>query len=285
VRIGVVAKSYRTDFAPTLKDVLQWLRDRDCQTIVEDRILQEFKLSEVTGADREDLPDLVDVIVVFGGDGTLLSVAKQIRDREAQILGVNLGSLGFLTEVTLDELYPVLECLLEGKHSLDRRSMLKVEAPDGKGSVKTYHALNDAVVSNQGALARIICVRTFVNQEFMARFLADGIIVSTPTGSTAYSLSAGGPIVYPTLDATLITPICPHTLTNRPLVIPAEAEIRVVIESGEDVMLTVDGQEGLQLKEGDEIHCTRSPHRIELIQPGEKSFFDVLREKLKWGER
>ena len=285
MKIGIVAKSYRTDFAPNLKEILQWLRDHDCQILVEKGVVQEFGLQEVIGVERQNLPDSADVIVVFGGDGTLLSVAKMIQGRSARILGVNLGSLGFLTEVTLDDLYPALECVLKGEYSIDRRRMLRIDVPGEAGSAKTYHAFNDAVISNQGALARIICVETFVNEEFIARFLADGIIISTPTGSTAYSLSAGGPILYPTLDATLITPICPHTLTNRPLVIPAEGDIRVVIKSGQDVMLTLDGQEGLPLKEEDEVHCTRSEHQIELIQPGGKNFFDVLREKLKWGER
>ena len=285
MKIGIVAKSYRTDFAPSLKEILQWLRDHDCQIVVEKEVMQEFGLQEVTGVDRQNLPDSADVIVVFGGDGTLLSVAKMIQSRPARILGVNLGSLGFLTEVTLDELYPALESVLKGEYSVDRRRMLKIDVPGEAGSTSTYHAFNDAVISNQGALARIICVETFVNEEFIARFLADGIIISTPTGSTAYSLSAGGPILYPTLDAILITPICPHTLTNRPLVIPAEGDVRVVIKSGQDVMLTLDGQEGLPLKEEDEVHCTRSEHQIELIKPGGKSFFDVLREKLKWGER
>ena len=285
MKIGIVAKSYRTDFAPSLKEILQWLRDRDCQIVVEKEVVQEFGLQDVTGVDRQNLPDSADVIVVFGGDGTLLSVAKVIQSRPARILGVNLGSLGFLTEVTLDELYPALECVLKGEYSIDRRPMLRIDVPGKAGSASTYHAFNDAVISNQGALARIIGVETFVNEEFIARFLADGIIISTPTGSTAYSLSAGGPILYPTLDAILITPICPHTLTNRPLVIPAEGDVRVVIKSGQDVMLTLDGQEGLPLKEEDEVHCTRSEHQIELIKPGGKSFFDVLREKLKWGER
>lgn len=285
MKIGIIAKSDRPDFVSNLKEIIQWLHDRDCQVLLERRVVQEFNLQEVVGVDRQDLPDSVDVIVVFGGDGTLLSVAKMIQGRSAQILGVNLGSLGFLTEVVLDELYPALELVLKGEYSVENRQMLRIDVPVQSGPSKTYHAFNDAVISNQGALARIICVKTFVKGEFIARFLADGIILSTPTGSTAYSLSAGGPIVYPTLDATLITPICPHTLTSRPLVIPAEEDIRVVIDSGQDVVLTLDGQEGVPLREKDEIHCTRSEYQIELIRPGGKSFFNILREKLKWGER
>ena len=284
MKIGIVAKPHRPDFAAALEEVLQWLRSRDCEIIVEDSIVQTLALEEVVTATRENLADLVDVIVVFGGDGTMLSVARSIQGRAAQILGVNMGSLGFLTEITLDELYPALEQLLAGKHTIDRRSMLKIEVHDTNGSVRTYHALNDVVI-NKGAVARIISMDAFINEDFIANFLADGMIISTPTGSTAYSLSAGGPILYPTLDSVVLTPICSHTLTNRPLVIPAESSIRVVVRSGEDVMLTVDGQVGVALKEGEEIRCTRSEYQIELIQPGNKGFFDVLREKLKWGER
>ena len=283
MKIGVVTKLRRADFVPTLKAVLDWLRDRGCQIIVEDRAVDEFCLEGVTAAARNDLPKLSDVIIVFGGDGTLLSVARLIHDSKARILGVNLGSLGFLTEITLDELYPALDCLLQGKYSIDQRRMLKAEVLQDE--VTTYHALNDVVISNQGALARIIGVKAFVDQEFVANFMADGVIVSTPTGSTAYSLSAGGPVVYPTLEAILITPICPHTLTNRPLVIPANSRVRLVVESGKNLMLTVDGQKGIPLKQGDEIRCTYSEYKIELIVPRHKSFFDVLREKLKWGER
>ena len=284
VRIGVVAKLNHADFVPRLKEVLQWLHDRGCQTVVEEQAAQQFDLEGVTPANREDLPHLSDVIVVFGGDGALLSMARLIRDRKARILGVNLGSLGFLTGITLDELRPTLDCLLQGNYSIDRRRMLKAEVHDS-GSKVVYHALNDLVISNKSALARIVSVETFVGQEFVANFLADGVIISTPTGSTAYSLSAGGPVVYPTLDAILITPICPHTLTNRPLVIPSSSQVRLVIKSGEDLMLTVDGQEGIQLKQEDEIHCTGSEYEIELIRTHDKGFFDVLRAKLKWGER
>jgi NAD+ kinase len=284
VKIGIVAKPHNKDFAAILNQVVQWLQSRDCKTVVEESIVQAPPLDNVLTAPREKIPELVDVIVVFGGDGTMLSVARSIQGRNTQILGVNVGSLGFLTETTLDELYPVLERLLAGKHTTDRRSMLKIEVHHSNGTVGTYHALNDIVI-NKGTLARVISMDAFVNEDFIANFLADGMIISTPTGSTAYSLSAGGPVLYPTLDSVVMTPICSHTLTNRPLVIPAENSIRVVVKSGEDVMLTVDGQVGVALIEGEEIRCTRSEYQIDLIQHGDKSFFDVLREKFKWGER
>ena len=215
MKIGIVAKPPSTKFAATLAEVLEWLRSRGCEIIVEDSIAQTLELKEVVTAAREDLAELVDAIVVFGGDGTLLSVARSIRGRDTLILGVNMGSLGFLTEITLDELFPTLEQLLAGKQRIDRRSMLKIELHSTNGSVRTFHALNDVVI-NKGAVARIISMDAFINEDFIAHFLADGMIISTPTGSTAYSLSAGGPVLYPTLDSVVLTPICSHTLTNRP---------------------------------------------------------------------
>ena len=284
MNIGIVAKLHHAEFAASLKEVLQWLRSWGCQTVVEESVVQTFQLQEVCSANLEDIPDLADIIVVFGGDGTMLRVARSIQDRQAKILGVNLGSLGFLTEVKLDELHPTLERVLAGEYTIDRRNMLKIEVHHRNGSVETYHALNDMVIT-KGAPARIITLEAFADEDYIATFPADGMIIATPTGSTAYSLSAGGPILYPTLDSVVMTPICSHTLTNRPLVIPAESHIRVVVKSGEDVMLTVDGQIGVALQDEDEVRCTRSQYQIELIQAGHKDFFDVLREKLKWGER
>ena len=284
MKIGIIVKSYRTDFTSKLKEMLEWLRARGCEVILDREVAEKFGLKKTTAVAREEMPPLVDTIVVFGGDGTMLSVARLVSESRTPILGVNLGSLGFLTEVTLEELYPALEQLLAGKHEIECRRMLKTEVHQGAGKVSVFHALNDAVI-NKGALARIISIDAFVGEDFIANFLADGMIVSTPTGSTAYSLAAGGPIVFPSLDSILMTPICPHTFTNRPLVIPAESRVRLVLKSGVDVMVTVDGQVGLPLSEGDEIICTRSDYQIDLVRPRHKSFFAVMREKLKWGER
>lgn len=284
MKIGIVAKPHSKDVAATLNEMIEWLQSRDCEITVEESIAQDSPPDNVLTAPREKIPELADVIVVFGGDGTMLSVARSVRGQNTPILGVNVGSLGFLTETTLDELYPTLERLLEGKHTTRRRSMLKAGVHHADGTVETYHALNDVVVSKT-AVARIISMDAFVNDDFIANFPADGMIISTPTGSTAYSLSAGGPILYPSLDSLVMTPICSHTLTNRPLVIPAESSIRVVVRSGEDVMLTVDGQVGVPLREGEEIRCTQSEYQIDLIHHGDRGFFDVLREKFKWGER
>lgn len=284
MRIGVVAKPHRTEFAGKLKETLRWLDERGCEVVIEEDVVRKFGLEGATATSRESIPQQVDTLVVFGGDGTILSMARLIGNAKTPILGVNLGSLGFLTEVTLDEIFPALERLLAGKHKLESRSMLRAEVHPARGETCTYHALNDAVI-NKSALARIFSIDAFINTDFIANFLADGLIISTPTGSTAYSLAAGGPIVFPTLDSILLTPICPHTLTNRPIVIPAESKVRMILKSGEDVMLTVDGQIGLALHQGDEIICTRSEYQVELVRPGHKSFFGVLREKLKWGER
>ncbi len=284
MKIGIIAKPHRADFSSRLSEILEWLEDHDCEPVVEDSVAEGFDLESVQIARREDIPRLVQAIIVFGGDGTLLSVARSVGDSGTPILGVNLGSLGFLTEVTVDELYPAVEQILAGQHRIERRWLLKTEIVPVQGIAATYHALNDVVI-NKGAISRIISLETYIQDDFTATFLADGIIVATPTGSTAYSLSAGGPIVFPTLDSVILTPICPHTLTNRPLVVPADAKIRIVLSSGKDVMLTVDGQVGTALQEGDAIWFTRSPFSIGLIQSKERSYFDILREKLKWAER
>ena len=284
MKIGIIVKPHRTEFSPALQDTLDWLKSRGCTLLIEESLLQDFQISGYQGMSREQIPPLADAIVVFGGDGTILSVVRTIGQNRAPILGVNLGSLGFLTGVTLDELQGALECLIEGRYRIDRRQLLEAEVRHVSGQVSTHHALNDVVI-NKGALARIIRLDTFIDEDFMATFLADGMIVATPTGSTAYSLAAGGPVIYPSLDSTVLTPICPHTLTNRPVVIPASSKIRISLKVGEDVALTVDGQIGVALQEEDEIVCTRADRQIELIQPSDKGFFDVLREKLKWAER
>ena len=284
MRVGVVSKPHRTEFARSLEEILQWLERRGCETLVEEGVLENFRLSGYPGVTREEMPSKVDAIIVFGGDGTILSVARAIGGNNAPILAVNLGSLGFLTEVTLDELFEALERLLKGEHRIDERRLLDATVKRSDGSSTSFHALNDVVIT-KGALARIIQLDAYIDDDFMATFLADGLIIATPTGSTAYSLAAGGPIVLPSLACTVVTPICPHTLTNRPLVFPPESEIRIILTSGDDVMLTVDGQQGVELAAEDEIVCTSSRLRIELIKPHNKSFFDVLREKLKWAQR
>jgi NAD+ kinase len=225
------------------------------------------------------------MIIVLGGDGTLLSVARLVGGYEVPILGVNLGGLGFLTEIHLEELYRVLERVIQGDYKKDEREVLNVTVFRRGDQMAEFTVLNDAVI-NKGALARIIDLETTINGEYISTFKSDGLIISTPTGSTAYSLSAGGPIVYPSLHCIVITPICSHTLTNRPIVIPDDVAIRIVLKTeDQEVILTLDGQLGFPLEFGDVVEVKKAQYRIFLIQSPYRHYFGLLREKLKWGER
>ncbi len=281
---GIVAKPHRTDFAQHLREVFSWLVQRGCRALVDAEVVQTYGLTDIPATPRQELTRRSDVIVVFGGDGTMLSVVRSIGGLPTPILGVNMGTLGFLTSVKLEELYPALEKILNKDCKVDRRGLLKTEVHCSGKEPQVFHALNDAVI-NKGALARIISLETSIDGAFVADFMADGMIISTTTGSTAYSLSAGGPILFPALEALIVTPICPHTLTNRPFVVPSDRLIQIDLKDGDDVMLTMDGQIGVELTPGARITCTRSEHDIDLIHPVDKSFFDVLREKLRWAER
>ena len=234
---------------------------------------------------RADIPDGTQLVIVLGGDGTLLSAARAIGGRDIPLFAVNLGGLGFLTAITVDEVYTQLEHALNGELRIGRRRMLHCELWRGTDLLSSHEALNDAVLS-KAEIARMIDLEVNVDEKLMCVYKADGLIVSTPTGSTAYSLSAGGPIVYPSVAAFCITPICPHTLTNRPVILPDESVIEVV-NRGEDntTYMTIDGQVGEIMMKGDRVVCRRSLHSISLIRPPDKLFFDVLREKLKWGSR
>ena len=284
MKVGIFVKPHRVNFAERLEEILAWLSERGCRLLIADDVIVNYSLRNWSGVSPEEIPGNADFIVVFGGDGTILSVARMIGDYETPLLGVNLGTLGFLTSVKLDETLPALQVILDQEHSIDRRLLLKAEVRRPGEDPIFFDALNDLVI-NKGALARIICVEAFIEKAFIARFLADGLIVSTPTGSTAYSLSAGGPILFPNMAAVIVTPICPHTLTNRPIVVPSDRSIRMVLEEADDVMVTVDGQVGVRLDPGAEIICWQSNSVARLISPSNKSFFEVLREKLKWGER
>jgi NAD+ kinase len=245
--------------------------------------------AELKVADRAELPAQVDLVVVLGGDGTLLAMAKAIAEssRDIPILAVNFGSLGFLTEITRPEIFSALEAALNGQATHDLRMMLRATATRKGQPPLSHMALND-VVFTRTALSRMIELSVSVGDQFVTAVKADGLIVATPTGSTAYNLAAGGPIVHPSMDALVLTPIAPHTLTNRPIVIPTEREVRVRSTSsnaGDEVYVTVDGQTGFGLHEGDEITIAKSDRPLRLIRSTTRSYFEVLRQKLKWNER
>jgi NAD+ kinase len=281
--VGIFSKpdvSAAVDLVPKLID---WLGARGIRTRC-DRETAAYAPGCETYP-RPDVPEGCDLVIVLGGDGTLLSAARAISGREIPLFPVNLGGLGFLTAITLDEVFPELERALAGEHRVGKRKMLEVELLRGDKTVAHYEALNDAVIT-KASLARMIDLDAYVDQMFVCAYKVDGLIVSTPTGSTAYSLSAGGPIIFPSVAAFCLTPICPHTLTNRPVIVPESSVIRVVsfAEDGA-AFLTIDGQVGEPLMKGDQIVCRTSVYAIHLIRPPRMLFFDVLRAKLKWGER
>ncbi len=283
-RIGIVVKPNKPEAEPVLQRLVAWLRERGRQVMLDQEAVAIFP-GAADSLPRTEVVSWSDLVIVLGGDGTILSVARLMEDREVPILGVNLGGLGFLTEITLDEVIPTLEAVLRNEFDVSRRLTLTARVLRGETPLASFEALNDAVITKT-ALSRIVDLETHVNGEYVATFRADGLIVSTPTGSTAYCLAAGGPIIYPTLPAMLIIPICPHTLTNRPLVIPDSAVVEIIQGSaGEDVHLTVDGQVGVALRYRDVVSLRRSGRTVALIKSPKLNYFELLRTKLKWGER
>ncbi|MGB2591539.1 MAG: NAD(+)/NADH kinase [Candidatus Acidiferrum sp.] len=281
--IGVISRPRRSNLSSVVPALLQWLESRGLCVIYDEETASALP-NRGGGQTREHLSNQADILVVLGGDGTLLAAARVAASRCIPILPINMGSLGFLTSFTVDELYPALEETLAGRSSMSERVMLQVELVRGEAVVDRDHVLNDAVV-NKSALARMIELELFIDDDFVCRYRADGLVVATPTGSTAYSLSAGGPIVHPSVEAFLITPICPHTLTDRPVVVRDSSCIEVKLTgSAESVFLTLDGQRGIPMQSEDRIRITRSPQCLKLIQPPRKSYFEILRSKLKWGE-
>ena len=282
-RVGILLKRNKPEAIEITRELIRWFNERKIAVYLEDEVAGQFDGS--AGCSKETLPSQVEVILVLGGDGTLLSVVRLMGEDQVPILGVNLGGLGFLTEITLDNLYKVLEGLIQGDYKCHRRMTLNVHVLRKGEVVANFTVLNDAVI-NKGALARIIDLETTISGEYLTTFKADGLIISTPTGSTAYSLSAGGPIVYPSLQTIVITPICPHTLTNRPIIIPDDAVIKATLNSkNEEVILTLDGQVGFSLQFGDTVEIRKGRNAILLIESPYKSYFEVLRTKLRWGKR
>jgi NAD+ kinase len=283
-RIGIVAKVKQDEHVrQTVTDLVLWLSDRRIRAVLEEEIGEQLGHSDCLP--KAELPAATEMLVVLGGDGTLLSVARLIKGRDVPILGVNLGSMGFLSEVTIEEMFPVLEQVLDGNCRIDRRMMVKAQILRQGNCIEEQSLLNDVVI-NKSALARILTLEVRVDGNYLTTFQADGLILSTPTGSTAYSLAAGGPIIYPSLSSICLTPICPHTLTNRPIILPVESTVEVTLRSEErDAYVTLDGQLGLPFLENDVARIQQSDYTVPLIKSPFRDYFQVLRTKLKWGER
>lgn len=276
---AVVAKRSSPEAMRTAHELAEWLRRRDIEVALDEATL---RANGKSGGEPFDPDQPYDLVIVLGGDGTLLAVARSLTD-DVPILGVNLGNLGFLTEINRSELYPSLVRVLSGSFRIEQRSLLAVELERAGGGSVSYRVLNDAVIM-KSALARIVELSLHVDGHLVARYRSDGMIVSTPTGSTAYSLSAGGPVLHPLLPVALLTPICPHALTLRALVVPDTATVEVTLGTqGEEVYLTLDGQEGTTLGYQDTIRVTRAPSTVQLVKVSGRSFYDSLRGKLRWG--
>jgi NAD+ kinase len=286
-RIGVVVKPHQPEALETLCKLTEWLTARDIE-LVGGPALDRERIEHETGCviavlPDEELPQQVELMLVLGGDGTMIATARMLGDSEVPVMGVNYGGLGYLAEFRIEELFTALESIVAGEYKIENRVMLAVELRRGDQLVTKNRVLND-VVMNKSALARIIQIETKLNDQFVNSFRADGLIVSTPTGSTAYNLSAGGPIIFPTMNTVVITPICPFTLSNRPIVVPDDSviEVRLMTEK-EDVALTLDGQVGFPIQAGDRVVIRKSETSFNLVQPKNRNYFDLLRDKLRWG--
>lgn len=280
--VGIISKPKIRGANEIVRGLLRWLDEHGVSYRCDAQTADYVGLSKSYA--RADVPDGTQLVIVLGGDGTLLSAARAIGGHDVPLFAVNLGALGFLTAITLDELYPELERAFRGEHRIGRRRMLDCDLIRENETIASYSALNDVVVT-KSQIARMIDLETHVDNHFVAAYKADGLIIATPTGSTAYSLSAGGPIVFPTVGCICITPICPHMLTNRPVIVADTSEIRILSKSEDGTYLTIDGQVGEPISKGDRIICKSSSKTINLIRPPRMLFFDVLRQKLKWGER
>jgi len=280
--VAIFAKKHDPRCQVVANDLINWLEDKGYRSLVEQHLAKHIGYPRETTA--EEAREQADLVVVLGGDGTLISVARLFSGKEVPIVGVNLGSLGFLTEITVEELYPVLEqCLIDASY-VSERMMLEVSVRREGKEIEKNSVLNDIVI-NKGALARIIDLETKVNGQFLTTYRADGLIISTPTGSTGYSMSAGGPIIHPGMSCIVITPICPHTLTNRPIVVSDESHITITVASSfdEKVYLTLDGQVGFELMEGDSIDVRAAVETTALVMSRNRDYYEILRTKLKWG--
>jgi len=283
---AIISKPQKAELGTILPELRTWIRARGWQCVLDVESAAYFAGGEETGVPREKMAEhKPDLVVVLGGDGTLLAAARAFAHTNTPLLSVNLGSLGFLTEVPLAELYATLQAWCDGAAQIETRSLMRAELVCSSGYKRTWDALNDVVVA-KGTIARMADFSVSIDGQLVAVFRADGVILSTPTGSTAYNLSAGGPIVMPSVNAMLVTPICPHLLTIRPIVVPGDSAISLkVVGVPNETFLTVDGQEAVPMHVGDEVHCFRSEYSVRLLRLKTNGLFNVLRSKLKWGER
>jgi NAD+ kinase len=281
--VGIISKPGVAAGASLVPKLAAWLRERRMEVRCDHQTAAY--LPGQPGMVRDTVPEGCDLMIVLGGDGTLLSAARAIGHREIPLFPVNLGGLGFLTAITIDETFTELERALRGEVRIAKRKLLHTEVVRGGQVVAAYDALNDAVLT-KAEIARMIDLQAYVDSQFVADYKADGLIICTPTGSTAYSLAAGGPIIFPSVSAICLTPICPHMLTHRPVLVPETSMVRVVSHSPDrSVFLTIDGQTGNPMQQNDTIVVCSAPFALNLIRPPRAMFFDVLRQKLKWGER
>jgi len=286
-RIGVIVKPHQAEALKTLCQLAEWLGERGIVLVGGPEIERE-RIEHETGCavhvvELDQLAASVDLLLVLGGDGTMIAAARLVGERQVPVLGINYGNLGYLAEFRMEEMFPALEYILAGDYRLEHREMLAVELFRGEERLMRSRVLNDVVI-NKSALARIIEIEAYLNGQFVNSFRADGLIVSTPTGSTAYNLSAGGPVIYPSMNAVVITPICPFTLSNRPIVVPNDALIELRLQTpDEEVVLTLDGQVGQPLVAGDRVLIGKSETTFDIVTPTNRNYFDVLRDKLRWG--
>jgi NAD+ kinase len=279
--VAIIYKRFRADAKRLAEELAEWFQRQRIAVFCEQNI-DDSQFGQ--GNPKIDIPAATDMAVVLGGDGTFLSVARFLEDRPTPIIGVNLGGLGFLTEISEEDCFQELEQILAGKYEIEERMRLQVKIQRDRREIFRQSVVNDVVI-NKGALARIVDVKISIDDRYLTHYRADGLIVATPTGSTAYNLSAGGPIVYPTAHSTILTPICPFTLTNRPIILPSDVSIQVELgERIKDVTLTCDGQVGCQLASSDQIIISAAPNPLRLIKTPAVDYFEILRTKLKWGQ-
>jgi NAD+ kinase len=282
--VGLVVKNHDPKALETARQVTRWLKERKKKVLVEKSAAAA--LNEKRGYTKKEIASRAHLLVVLGGDGTLLSAGRLVPSEKTPILGVNLGGLGFITEISIEEMFSVLSQVLSGDIHLEKRMLLDVALiSKGRRKRRAFRVLNDVVIIKK-ATSHIIDLEAYVDNVYLCTYKGDGLIIATPTGSTAYSLSSGGPILYPTLGAIALSPVCPHTLTNRPLVVSDGCHISVKVKcKGQDVVLSLDGQEAVPLSTGDIVEVKKSDTRVSLVKAPSRSYFDVLRDKLRWGER